>query len=188
MLSACGGAAADRAREPPSTWRDPPGRAPPADPAAAGGDAPTGVIAMGGSEAARSLVVSLLEAVLDGDLGAAESTLSERVASASPVRAGAPRTAADRSSLVRHWITLGRSAHVAPETDLGALVDVGSFTVEPAGTHYGRDERPSSIEETDLVVRFTVTDLGRRALAGLAPGGVGVLVVRPGPEPQIIAR
>jgi hypothetical protein len=146
------------------------------------------VIAMGGSEAARTLVVSLLEAVLEGDPGAAESTLAERVASAAPLRAGTARTATDRASLVRHWITLARSAHLAPETDLATLLEAGGFTVEPAGLHYGEGERPSGIDDGDLVVRFTVTDLGRRAFAGLAPGGVGVLVVRPGPEPCIVAR
>lgn len=187
FLAACGAAPTTRETPPPSTWRDPPPRSPPADPAAVAGE-PTGALLAGGTESARALVVDLLEALRADDAEAAERTLAERVESAAPLRSGTPRTATPRGTLVRHWLTLARSAHLSPSTPLAELVDPGGLTVEPAGHHYDEDDRPSAVDATDLVVRFTVTDAGRRTFAGLAPGGVGVLIVRPGPAPLIIAR
>lgn len=188
VLAACGASPAPPPPVAVSSWRDPPPRPPAADPRPRSGAEPTGALALGGADAARALVVDLLAAIRDGDAAAAEATLAERVESAAPPHADAPRAGVDRVALVRHWLTLARSARLSPETPLGELVVAESIRVEPAMHHYEADALPRALERADLVVSFSTTASGTRAFAGLAPGGEGLLVVRPGPEPRIVAR
>lgn len=185
---ACGGHTAPPPSVPPSSWRDPPPRSPPVDPLPRAADEPVGALALGGSEAARAVVVDLLEAIAGGDTSAAEATLAERVESAAPARAEAPRTGVDRAALVRHWMTLARSARLDAAVPLSELVVAASVVVEPASHHYEPGALPPGVEEGDLVVRFAVTESGRRAFAGIASAGEGLFVVRPGAAPRIVAR
>lgn len=188
LAGACAGTPVPPAAVPVSSWRDPSVRSPLPSPGAGASDAPVGAIVLGGAENARALVVTLLEAIRDDDAEAAERTLAERVESAAPLRAEAPRSTVDRHALVRHWLTLARSAHIEPDAPLAAIVVGDSITVEPASLFYAPGERPQWLADEDLVVRFGVTDAGRRAFAGLAPGGEGTIVVRPGPAPRIVGR
>ena len=67
------------------------------------------------------------------------------------------------------------------------LVELESIRVEPIASVI-RGALPSPLQPGDLVVRFTLTSAGRDPLAILAPDGQGMVVVRPGEDPRVIAR
>ncbi len=136
----------------------------------------------GGEEQARQVLVGLVLAMRDGDEAFIARMLSERIGHAGGT--GAARTTWPRGSIA-HQLAVGAAAsHLDPDATFESLVDPATIRVTPAAAQF-TSGLPAGVAVTDLVVLFSPTALGRRALAGLSGG---VIVVRPGPDPIIVAR
>ncbi len=182
MLAACGGAPAPPAETPvPSSARDPaPHFPPPSSFARTGG--PVGLVVSGGEEQARQLFVSLVLAMRDGDEAEIARMLAERVGHAAGT--GAVHTTWPRGTMAHQLAVSTGSSHLDPDAPFESLVDPTTLRVTAAASHF-RAGLPAGVAPTDLVVLFVPTAIGRRALGALA---AGVVVVRPGPDPLVVAR
>ncbi len=165
----------------PSTAADPPAYASP--PGAAGSDA---LASRGGAETARRLLLELVTAIRDGDGSAIEAMFAERVMIAA-ARHGRAHAQVTRAAIVRQLVAHSRATGVPRDAPVEELLDPTSIRVEPAA-HALASELVAELAPGDLAVRFEVSSIGRRVLAGLAPTGSGTLVVRPGDPPLVVAR
>jgi hypothetical protein len=179
-LAACGAPTRPLAETPvPSTDRDPAPFLPGPSAFARTGE-PVGLTVSGGEEQARQLLVRLVLAMRDGDEPEITRMLAERIGHA----AGAAQTSWTRGTMA-HQLAIGAGAsHLDPDAPFETLVDPTTIRVSTASAHFTAG-LPAIVLATDLVVLFQPTTIGRRALSGLASG---VIVVRPGPEPIVVAR
>lgn len=167
-----------RAPVAPSTHRDPPPYVPAPDAAPTTG-ALVGVIVSGGEDQARALLVRLVLAIRDADADAVGEVLAPSV-----LLPGRSRRI-EGARLAAQWVSQARTAGLPPDAPFEELVDVESIRVGPIPAQ----PAVSDLLPGDLLVRFALTPLARRALAGVAPGdGQGALVVRPGEDPRVVAR
>jgi len=178
VLTACAGApraptAVDRASN-----EDPP-------PASFGEHVPLSA----GREQAHDLVVSLVQALADEDEARVLGLLAPRLARAVAVREEGPAHAAvERGVYVRQLMASVRAARLPPDTLASDLIEPLSIEVHTVEDAFERGTIPRDVSPTDLVVRFRIAAAGRRALAALGASGAAQLIVRPGPNPQVIAR
>lgn len=162
----------------PSTHRDPPTYvpAPEAEPTTG---ALVGAIASGGEDQARALLVAIVLGIRDGDVEALRALLADEVLQAVRSR----RISGAR--LAEQWVARARLARLPSELPFEALIEVESIRVTPIP----REPETAGLLPSDLLVRFTVTQLARHALGALASAdGRGALVVRPGEDPRVVAR
>lgn len=178
-MPGCGAATPTGSAEPRSSFEDP-------EPS------PVATLASGlGREQAQDLLVMLVEALIEEDAESLSRLLDERLLSAAATDGGdgpGPRTALLRDTWVRQMLASVHAARLPYATRPNAVLEAGSIEVELAGAFYPRDGLPREVLPSDVVVRFRVSAAGRRALSGLAPSGIGLVVVRPGREPRVIAR
>jgi hypothetical protein len=180
-LAACGAAPPPITDEPvPSTVRDPAPWTPAAAIETTTGE-PAALTPSGGVEQTRELVRSLVLAIRDGDGAAITASLADRITHAQP---GIGHTTWTRETIVEQMLAGAAAAHVEADTPFEELIDPATIRVTDASTYY-RGTFPAGVADTDQVVQFAPTALGRRLLAGL---GTGTVVVRPGPSAVIVAR
>ena len=181
-LTACGARPLPIDEPVPATDGDPSSYVPAPSAAPHTGE-PVGIVLSGGDELARQVLVAVVLAMRDGDEAGIARLLAGRVGHASGT--GALRTTWPRATLAHQLAVSAAASHVDLDAPFESLVEDGTVRVVPAAEHFTDATRPEVVDPSDLVVLFTPTALGRRALSGLA---TGVLVVRPGPEPTIVAR
>src|SRR5262249_42153302 len=97
---------------------------------------------------------------------------------------GLARTTWPRDTLARQILAGAAASHVEPDASFESLVDPATIRVLDARAHF-EGVMPAGVLPTDAVLLFTPTAEGRRLLVGL---GSSAIVVRPGPEPVIVAR
>jgi hypothetical protein len=178
--AADGRAAEDAARRSEvDTSADPPPWSPPPGETAAAGR-PAGLVVRGREDQARRVVVRMLEALRDRDLGALEQLLADPL-----VRRGADRPRAD---VIAELVRGAEANLVGPGVEVSAFFAVAAAEVQPVGA--ARRQRPSSrLRDDDLIVRFAVTSTaGRRfvELPFVQGGAVAEIVVRTGSEPRVV--
>jgi hypothetical protein len=189
-LGGCGGAEtrAEEAEMPeeaaPPTDRDPPTHTP--RPAARGhtGDI-SSVATAGGYDQAKSVAVRFILAMRDGD----EPTLTALLAD--PLGRALPRVATpnrQRSAVVRELVSARQRTNLGSEAPLESLIDPATLEVQPLSRHQAGRALPSGFSGSDLVVSFLLAAQGRQHFrAHLGWTAHGVLVIRTGSEPQILA-
>lgn len=180
VAQGCGGALPTHATEPRSSFEDPP-PSPIAETLESGE----------GREQAHELLVTLVQALIEEDAERLSRLLDERLLSAAAMERGdvpGLRSAVLRETWLRQLLASVHAARLPYATRASAMIDASSIEVALAGAFYPRDGLPREILPSDVVVRFRVSAQGRRALSGLAPSGVGLVVIRPGAEARVIAR
>jgi hypothetical protein len=168
--------------DPPPTWSSP-------SPSLRAG-ASGGLVSGGGRDQAHDLFVEVLLAIVDADDARLTACFAERVEQLSLGLRGAhaaPRAATDRATLVRQAMAAVRAARLTGDEELADLVERESVEIVRLGDLVSVP-LPDALSPSDLVVQFRATTAGRRALSVIAPGGVGLVVVRPGGSPRVVAR
>ncbi|UJR80867.1 Tim44 domain-containing protein [Sandaracinus amylolyticus] len=176
-----------RAPSAPSTHRDPPAHVPAPESAPSTGEL-VGVVAAGGEDQARELLVALVTAIVEGDRETLEATLGEEVFHGGSLRAGRTRTRTSGSAFAGQLLTRARMTRLPPDARFEDLVEVESIRVEPIATSIAGEPLASELQPGDLVMHFELTSAGRDPLVDLTHEGHGALIVRPGEDPRVIAR
>jgi len=172
-----------------SSYADPPPTSASPSPALAFG-ADGGLVSRGGRDQAHDLFVELVLALVEADDARLAACFAERVAFVSDGLRGArdaTRAATDRATLVRQAMAAARAARLTGDEELTQLVERDSVEIVRLGD-LASSPLPDGLLPSDLAVRFRATPAGRRALAVIAPGGAGFVVVRPGGSPRVVAR
>jgi hypothetical protein len=193
-LAACGGGARPAVREPlPSTHRDPPSHvprpvaSPAASPTVEASGAIVGIAASGGEDQARELLVALVTAIREGDAPAIVQISAPTLARAAIPQArpiGAP-------ALAQQLVVQARLHQLRPDARFEDLVEPSSVRTEDVRAAFPGGV-PPHLGAGDVIVRFALTPLGRRAMGTFATTtstgeARGAIVVRPGEDPRIVA-
>jgi hypothetical protein len=166
----------------PTTDRDPLPHTPaPQAEGATGGT--VALAAAGGEDQARRMVHALLSALRDADARRLDQLLADGV-----VRLRDTRRALQRAGLVQHVLDVARRGLIPPDADIGTLVDVDDLQVSRAAQFWHGREIPAALQPTDVVVEMRLLQAGRVPLrVSLGWQLRGYVVVRPGPDPRIVA-
>ncbi len=186
--AACAGAppeAPGEATAAPPTDRDPPPYVPAPEDGARTGHA-VGIVTSGGFEQARALTIRIVEAVRDGDRQALEERLADPIGRTRP-RLLTPRD--PRAQRVTQLLDVRHQRHaIEPGTPIEELIDPDGIEVVPLAQHAQDEDIPEGFLPTDLYVTVPIRDRGRRYFGvALQWLGEGRLVVRPGPDPLVVA-
>jgi hypothetical protein len=147
-------------------------------------------VSRGGRDQAHDLLLAVVEALAGEDEPRLRALFAERVGQiviGSGMATSVARTSTDRAALLRQALAAAHAARLSGTESPATLIEAGSIEIVPLAD-LAPPPLPLELAGTDLVVRFRTTAAGRRALAGIAPGGAGLLVVRPGAEPVVVAR
>lgn len=187
-LASCGGARGsegDRAAAPPPTDRDPPPFSPSPVSAARTGEV-VGLVTSGGLEQARAVTIRFIAAVRDEDRDTLEQILADPMGRVRPQL----RTPwMPRATVMQQLLhPQRRRLSVGSDTPVDRLVDTDGIEVIPLAQRDDEDPVPEGYSGTDLLVKVPVQEGGRQLLGlTLRWTGDGFLVVRPGPEPRVVA-
>lgn len=186
LALACGGATATETAGPPPTDRDPLPYVPTPGPEGRTGG-PVALALSGGEEQARRLVPSFLEAVRDQDETRMRALLSDPLG-ALQRQARRGHVTMTRSQLLQRVRIYSRRVPLSPDIPVGDLVNLAALRVERAAAYWSADALPGSLRATDIVVEIPIRDLGRPPLRMLLGWHErGVMVVRPGRVPRVVA-
>lgn len=186
-VAGCGGVVPAPA-EPgaPSTHRDPPRHAPPPEPAPSTGEI-VGIASSAGDDQARDVLARLVIALRDQDRDALEALLAPEIHHAASLLVGRGRSTVARDRFVDQLVARARLGQLRADARLEELIDPAGVRVDPIA-RVVTGALPPELAPGDLVVRFELGAAGRPGLDGIAPGGQGALVIRPGEDPRVVAR
>ena len=169
----------------PPTDQDPPPYAPRPTSAAHTGDS-VGIVTSGGLEQARAVTMRFVAAVRDEDREVLEQLVADPVGRVRPQL----RTPwMSRSQVMQQLMHPARQRfHVGTDTPVERLVDTDAIEVVPLAQNDDEGPIPEGYSGTDLLVKVPVLEAGRQLLGlTLRWTGDGYLVIRPGPEPRVVA-
>ena len=169
----------------PPTDRDPPPYSPrPVSAAHTGGS--VGIVTSGGLEQARAVTIRFVTAVRDEDRDVLEQLVADPVGRVRP-RLRTPWM--PRSQVMEQLMHPARQRfHVGSDTPVERLVDTNAIEVLPLAQNDDEGPIPEGYSGTDLRVKVPVLEAGRQLLGlTLRWTGDGYLVIRPGPEPRVVA-
>ena len=167
----------------PPTDRDPLPYTPP--PSARGATGETvALAASGGEDQARRILPALLEAMRDANEPRLETLLAEELVQArSRTNSRQPR-----ATIIQRMLIYARRSVIPADASADDLVALDQLTVTRAAQHYENREMPETIRPTDLVVEVPLRDAARGPLRTmLGWQSRGLLIVRPGRDPRVVA-
>ncbi|MGF1467028.1 MAG: hypothetical protein ACFCGT_12925 [Sandaracinaceae bacterium] len=139
----------------------------------------------GGEDQARRLVPVLLESLRDADEARLRELLAEAITAVGGRRHDVVRP---RSYYIQRVLTHARRVSLPADRSVEEMVDLPLIRVTRAAVYWNRQPLPQLLRPTDLVVEVPIREPARQALGLLLAWQVrGILVVRPGTEPRIVA-